>query len=247
MSGGSYDYLCHKDADEILGAAKDLRRMANRLDRVCAEAAAETRAIFDGLGSTYSELEKRIDRLRDLWKAIEWRDSSDWGEQAVIDAVKAYLAKEPWQSGELSGTMRVTGVSEQDAVRDAYVAHLENALRTIAAGVEPGIVTIGGKSAAEIATEALGIGDIERIPDGVSFPPPGKVAFTRYPASKGDWHLIGPANLLEPGGLIEVQRFTERDPTLVAVGQVVAERTVIHRKQGPTRYVVARISKAVRD
>lgn len=135
-----------------------------------------------------------------------------------------------------------------DAVRDAYVAQLEAALRTIA---ESG--KLGSSIAREldrcilVAREALALGDIERIPDGVKFPPHGEVAFTRYPVSSGDWHLIGPAVLLELGHVVEVQKFTESKPTLVAVGHVVAERTVIHRKEGPVRYVITRILKAVRD
>jgi len=135
-----------------------------------------------------------------------------------------------------------------DAVRDAYVAHLEAVLRKLA---EP--PKLGSSLAREfdrrilLARDALALGDLERIPDGVKFPPRGEVAFTRWPGPDGAWHLIGPAVMLEPGTVIEVKRFTERGASLVAVGQIVAERTVIHRKEGPVQYVVARISRAVRD
>jgi hypothetical protein len=137
--------------------------------------------------------------------------------------------------------------TEQDGVRDAYVAHLEAALRKIASGVEPGFGTLSGTMCADIARDALAVGEVERIPDGVKFPSRGEVAFTRWPIPGGDWHLIGPAVLLEPGTVIEVRRFSERDSALTAVGRIVAERTVIHRNEGPVRYVVARVSKAVRD
>lgn len=150
---------------------------------------------------------------------------------------------------ELMGGPPPAQPSEKDAVRDAYVARLEAALREVA-----GAGRIGSSIARELdrciltARVALEIGDIERIPDDVHFPPHGEVAFTRYPATPtGEWHLIGPADRLEPGAVIEVQKFSQRDTTLVAVGQIVAERAVIHRKGGPTQYVIARISKAVRD
>lgn len=148
----------------------------------------------------------------------------------------------------LHGTMHNAGLSEQDAVRDAYVAELEAALRVIAAPP-----TLGASIARTldqrilIAREVLGMAEVERIPDGVSFPPRGEVAFTRYPVPGGAWHLIGPADRLERGSVIEVRKFGEREPTLVAVGQTVAERTVFHRDAGAVRYVVARISRAVRD
>ncbi len=139
--------------------------------------------------------------------------------------------------------------SEADAVRDARVAELEDALRQIAT-----VPALGSSLARTldrcilIAREALGAAEVEVIPAGIKFPR-GEVAFTRYPASDdGTWHLIGPDVLLVEGTVIEVQRFTESEPSLVGVGRVVAERTVVHHDAGPVRYVVARIARgAVRD
>lgn len=138
--------------------------------------------------------------------------------------------------------------TEQEAVRDAYVAQLESALRRIAT-----VPALGSSIARTLdqcillARDALGSGDIERIPDSITIPAHGEIAFTRYPVADGGWHLIGPAVALEPGTVVEVQRFRDKEPTLTAVGQIVAERTVIHRDRGPVQYVVARVSKAVRD
>lgn len=147
-------------------------------------------------------------------------------------------------------------VTEQDAVRDAYVAELEAALRTIAAGVGPaqpigsgvgpGFNWLPAEQLRAIAADALGLAEVQRIPDGVKWPH-DSVAFIRYPGSEGEWHLIGPAVLLEPGTVVEVKRFTERDKVLVAVGRVVAERTVIHRERGAVQYVVTRVSRATRE
>ena len=138
--------------------------------------------------------------------------------------------------------------TDQDAIRDARVVELEAALRTIAAGGDAG-GSFSGTQCAEIAREALGAGEVERIPGGVRWQRDA-VMFTRYPPPDGDWHLIGPAVLLEPGMVIEVERFTgkrKQDMALVAVGRIVAERTVIHKDVGPVQYVVARLSRAVKD
>lgn len=148
---------------------------------------------------------------------------------------------------ELHGTMYGAGLSEKDAIRDAYIAELEAALRKIASGVELGFGTLSGTMCADIAREALGLGDVERIPDGMKWPPRGEVVFTRYPVGDGEWHLFGPAVMLEPGTVVAVQRFKQRDASIVAVGRIVAERTVIHRDAGPVQYVIARVSRAVRD
>lgn len=95
MSGGSYNYLCFADADDVLGKHRDLCDMANRLDGLCPEAAAETRAIFDGPGSLYAELEARLKRLTDLWKAVEWCDSGDWSQDHLGKAIEEFRAQGP--------------------------------------------------------------------------------------------------------------------------------------------------------
>jgi hypothetical protein len=136
--------------------------------------------------------------------------------------------------------------SEQDAMRDAYVARLEAALGKIAAGVEPGFGTLSGTMCAEIAREALGEGDIVRIPEGVALKP-HEVRFVRWPAPDGEWHLVGPAEFLQVGSVVEIERFSQRDLALAGVGAVVAERVIAHRESGPTRYVVTRIARAVRE
>lgn len=134
--------------------------------------------------------------------------------------------------------------TEGDAVRDAYVASLEAVLRDVA---DDPMVPDYFRTCALLA---LGAGEVSRIPDGVRLSP-YEVKFTRWPTPGGEWHLIGPAEKLVPGTVIEVLRFNgprrPSEPVLVAVGFVVAERTVIHRDEGPTRYVVARVSKAVKE
>lgn len=118
MSGGSYDYLCFADADDVLGKIYNLRQMANRLDGLCPEAAAETRALFDGPRSLYAELEARLARLTDLWKAVEWRDSNDWGDQAVEDAIADFIAQGPHPetlSSEMSRVQKINELTSQAA------------------------------------------------------------------------------------------------------------------------------------
>lgn len=90
MSGGSYNYLCAAEPADVLARLETVREMAARLDEVCPEAARETRAIE----AVYAELEQRVERLRDIWKAAEWCDSADWGEDQLQEAVSEYLFAE---------------------------------------------------------------------------------------------------------------------------------------------------------
>lgn len=95
MSGGSYNYLCFRDETDVFSHLGDLRDMADRLDQVCPEAAAETRALFDGPRSLLSELETRLRKLTALWKAVEWRDSGDTGDAQLAAAVEEFKAQGP--------------------------------------------------------------------------------------------------------------------------------------------------------
>ena len=118
MSGGSYDYLCFRDEGDIFSHIGNLRDMAARLDEVCPEAAAETRALFDGPRSLMAELEARIKRLTDLWKAVEWRDSSDWTDAQLAQAVEQFRAQGPAAStlvDDAARTQEITRLTTQAA------------------------------------------------------------------------------------------------------------------------------------
>lgn len=95
MSGGSYNYLCFADGSDVLTKLGDLQSMADRLDEVCPEAAGETRALFAGPKSLRAELEERLKRLTDLWYAVEWRDSGDWGDAQLAEAVEKFRTQGP--------------------------------------------------------------------------------------------------------------------------------------------------------
>lgn len=84
MSGGSFDYLYLKD--DLPKYA--LEQMADELDALAAEgvpgaaeAAAETRR--------YIAPEHAVP-IRDVWHAVEWWRSSDWGKDDVLEALGEY-------------------------------------------------------------------------------------------------------------------------------------------------------------
>lgn len=87
MSGGSYNYLCfHGDAlSEHRG---DLEAMARRLEGLpwAAQAAAATRECLRNLAGA----EQLAAALSEVWRAVEWWDSGDWGEASVRREVDAF-------------------------------------------------------------------------------------------------------------------------------------------------------------
>jgi len=95
MSGGSYDYLFYKDPDELLNSLSTIQDMTDRLAGLgyADDAASETEYLL----LTIRQFENRIStmkaRLEDVWRAVEWWDSNDSGEDGVKKALDAYRNK----------------------------------------------------------------------------------------------------------------------------------------------------------
>ena len=91
MSGGSYNYLCYKDSDNINEVREELNQMRDRLTELGhKDAAKETESVLLMLDSFEVRLSARLERLNDVWKCVEWCDSGDSGEDSVNGAVERY-------------------------------------------------------------------------------------------------------------------------------------------------------------
>lgn len=95
MSGGSYDYLCYKDALQLLDYEGPLSAMANRLTGLgyAQEAAQETSELLSIVQRTLKDIQIRAGHLRNVWQAVEWWDSGDWDEDGVKQALAEYRKK----------------------------------------------------------------------------------------------------------------------------------------------------------
>jgi len=91
VSGGSYGYLYGKSELGELEFNPDLPEMAARLAGLgyAEDAARETEELLVLMRQWQIRAQVRVERLADVWKAVEWWDSSDSGE----DGVKAALAR----------------------------------------------------------------------------------------------------------------------------------------------------------
>lgn len=94
MSGGSYDYLCHKESGELFEYSNEanLERMAQRLAGLgyAEDAARETEELLLLVRQSRMRLQVRMERLAGLWRAVEWWDSCDSGEDGVKHALDNY-------------------------------------------------------------------------------------------------------------------------------------------------------------
>jgi len=92
MSGGSYDYLCFKQADDLFQMEEKLQAMADRLAALgyAEDAAKETTSVLLQVRQARVRLQARIERLQHVWRAVEWWDSGDTSEDAVKEALEDY-------------------------------------------------------------------------------------------------------------------------------------------------------------
>ncbi|MEV4033408.1 hypothetical protein [Streptomyces umbrinus] len=107
MSGGSYNYL-HTHAGGLEAQRGEIEEMRDRLDGLAsdglpgaAEAASQTRAILQH----FDQAEELAQGLSGVWRAVEWWDSCDGGEDDVREALTEMLAKAGGpDGGERAGT-----------------------------------------------------------------------------------------------------------------------------------------------
>ena len=94
MSGGSYEYLCFKDSGELLSGGNDkmLQSMADRLSGLgyANDAAKETQELLQIIKQSRDRLDTIRERLSPLWRAIEWWDSCDSGEDDFKKVLNSY-------------------------------------------------------------------------------------------------------------------------------------------------------------
>lgn len=91
MSGGSYNYLCYKEYNEISNHIQDIGKMRDRLIELgFKDVAQETESILLMINSFEVRVNARLERLQDIWKAVEWMDSGDSGIEYVNEEVLLY-------------------------------------------------------------------------------------------------------------------------------------------------------------
>lgn len=85
MSGGSFEYMCwqdwHPTEDQLVAMVDAIEQIAPY-----SEAARQTRGLLARL--------RQIDAsgLRDVWRAVEWWKSGDWGEDQAVEEIERFAA-----------------------------------------------------------------------------------------------------------------------------------------------------------
>lgn len=93
MSGGSFNYLCDVWHDGLAERRSDLQAMAETIDTYPdgAVAAAATAEFLRGLDLLEASVQRHRDAgLNDVWRAVEWHQSSDWSVEQVAEVLAVY-------------------------------------------------------------------------------------------------------------------------------------------------------------
>ncbi|WP_040838237.1 hypothetical protein [Nocardia brevicatena] len=93
MTGGRYHYLYRQEPDELLGRSDDLTAIRDRLSELgAADVATEVDEIIAAINSYRTQVERRMDKVANVLRAVESLDSGDGGEDDVAEAVTRYRA-----------------------------------------------------------------------------------------------------------------------------------------------------------
>ena len=93
MSGGSFNYLCFKDNEDLFDQTNlnEMDNMASRLVELGFEdAAKETLNLKYTIQQSLIRSQVMKERLEGVWKAVEWYDSSDSSLENIEQEIKKY-------------------------------------------------------------------------------------------------------------------------------------------------------------
>ena len=95
MSGGSFEYLCYKDIDELFNVESSVEDMADALADLgyAEDAARATMDLLLEIRRSRVHLQAMKDKLEPIWKSMEWWHSCDTGEDDFKKTLDEYRGK----------------------------------------------------------------------------------------------------------------------------------------------------------
>lgn len=91
MSGGSLDYLCFAEPGELFDRVREMEEVEQFLTEHGAEdIASDVRRLIEYIKTAQNRIGVLFDQLSDIFHAVEWRMSGDYGDNDVQLAVSQY-------------------------------------------------------------------------------------------------------------------------------------------------------------
>lgn len=100
MSGGSFNYLCCRDVEDLINSQDDLESMRNALIKYGYEdIAKDTQRLIEYIKSARCTIETLGNMLESVFHAVEWYESGDYGKDTMIEILEKYRKKEVDDNG----------------------------------------------------------------------------------------------------------------------------------------------------
>lgn len=96
MSGGSLDYLCYKDAYDLLyqHSIESMEEVEDELlERGYEDIAQDVRRLIEYCLTARNRITILKEQLNDVFHAVEWRRSADIGEDSLLKHLEDYRKK----------------------------------------------------------------------------------------------------------------------------------------------------------
>ena len=91
MSGGSLNYLCYKEPEELFHYVRELEEVeAEMLRQDAQDIARDVRRLIEYIKSAETRICVLSEQLNDIFHAVEWYHSADYGEQTLREHIEQY-------------------------------------------------------------------------------------------------------------------------------------------------------------
>ena len=91
MSGGSLGYLCCAETRDLFDRLSDMQEVEeNLLSRGYDDIARDVRRLIEYCKTSYNRIDVLREQLKDVFHDVEWRLSSDYGEDTLIKGLEKY-------------------------------------------------------------------------------------------------------------------------------------------------------------
>lgn len=91
MSGGSLAYLCNRDPGELFNYIRELEEVEQELlTRDAQDIARDVRRLIEYIKSAEVRIGVLSEQLNDIFHAVEWRLSADYGEDDLRKSIEKY-------------------------------------------------------------------------------------------------------------------------------------------------------------
>jgi hypothetical protein len=91
MSGGSLNYLFCKEPADLFGYIEELEEVERELlKQGYKDIALDVRRLLEYLITAENRIGVLADQLRDVFKAVEWNLSGDYGDKTLKDVLENY-------------------------------------------------------------------------------------------------------------------------------------------------------------